>query len=121
MYINLTQKFKILDKKPAPRSKARGRKNSLALEYSQQKELNKMVDIKVVQEDPAPATLKSILKKPKSNRRRKLFKPRATRKAKNNKNEAEQNNTNEDDNKEIMENKVRFKNKKDLIEKIVKF
>lgn len=65
-----------------------------------------MVDIKVVQEDPAPANLKSILKKPKSNRRRKLFKPRATRKAKN-KNEAEQNNTNEDNNNEIMENKVK--------------
>ncbi|XP_065371667.1 uncharacterized protein LOC135963653 [Calliphora vicina] len=72
-------------------AKIRGRKNSLALEGKQPRE---MIDTKAAKSD-APAVLKPALKK--TNRRRKVIKPRQPRKAKPKaKNEIEHTNTNED-------------------------
>ena len=82
----------------------------LGYRNKQEKELNNMVDIKVIQEEPPSTNLKSILKKPKPNRRRKLFKPRATRKSKiKNKNLIEEDNTTEKQSAEVVAKVVSYK------------
>ncbi|XP_037821727.1 inner centromere protein A-like isoform X2 [Lucilia sericata] len=89
-------KQKMLDSK-ATSTKIRGRKNSLALEHKQQKEINNMTVEKADKSD-SPTALKSILKKPKTtNRRRKVIKPRKPRTTKvKGKNNAEETNISEE-------------------------